>query len=198
MALNRGHQLRRPCAIAVGVVVEVAGACVVYDPIARVVPGGESRACRKACIARREIPVGAQRREHRVVEAQVVGGRDEIGHLIHIARARRRVEHERVRTGTAGEAVVAAAPVERVVAGAAQHRPPPARAPPPRAAAPLIRSPTPSAPITFSMLVRLALPFPSSPPRSVPAARSTTIALLAKAPHSSVSTPLPPSITFVP
>src|ERR1041384_2061664 len=43
MALNRGDKLRRPCSAAVGVVVEVAGAGVVDDPVARVMPGREPR-----------------------------------------------------------------------------------------------------------------------------------------------------------
>ena len=71
-ALQRGDELARARAVAVGVVPELAGGGVVDDAVVCVVPVAVPAEAQKRASPAAKLPVGAERAHHRAVEQKLV------------------------------------------------------------------------------------------------------------------------------
>src|SRR2546423_8706364 len=83
---QRGNELRIHAALAVGIVVELAGRGVVDDAVVAVVAAARARCSVEAAIARGELAGAPDRAERRAIEAQHVPGGGEVRHCVGIRR----------------------------------------------------------------------------------------------------------------
>src|SRR5258706_7928567 len=93
----------------------MAGAGVIDDPVARVVPRSRPGGGEEASVGRGPVAGGADRRERGIVEPQSVDAGGEVGDGVDVARTWRGGEVEEVRPASASDRVVTAAGAQRVI-----------------------------------------------------------------------------------